>query len=180
MFVKGIIALVFLGLLVLPVSAVLFEETAGPWKVAFDLNQTLNSRNEFKEADQSGYSVWVMTLVDEKGHEIGWLSFRSFPNLQKASKDAMDGFLNIAIEGLQVTSPVKTNYLMANESARMGEGYSSISNRNWRGVTWPYKPEYDDFTGTNMTRHFVTFSSLFEEEDFDAIIKSLSLGSRLK
>jgi hypothetical protein len=55
----------------------------------------------------------------------------------------------------------------------MGEGYSSVYSRKWRGVAWAYKPTFDSFTNTNVSKHFINFDSLQDPAEFDRIVASL-------
>lgn len=155
------------------VPATTYHETAGPWIVEFDSSQSLTSRNEFEEPTESGYSYWMMYLIDEMGHEVAWFSFRSYSYPQKATSDFLDEWLDRAISVFQVTSPTKKSITIDGSQGRLGEGYSSWYSRTWRGIVYPYESYFDSFTNTNMTKHYVSFNSLLDPDDFQEIVDSL-------
>ena len=161
-------ALLFAG-----AEGTLYKKTAGPWIVEFNATPGLNLRNQDQEPTQEGYSWWMMTLIDKAGHEVAWFSFRSYSSTQKASEDFLDNMLDRAVGLFKVTSPTKTSITVEGAEGRMGEGYSSEFSRKWRGVVLPYRSQFDSFTNTNVTLHFIGFDSLQEQPEFEGIIGSL-------
>jgi hypothetical protein len=174
---KLIIFMLILGLMLSTVQALKTKETVGPWIVEFNASQSYETRTEYKEPEQSGYSVWTLYLIDEIGHEIAWFNFRSYSYPQKATKDFLDAIVDKAITVYKVTSPTKTSNVIDSTEGRMGKGYSSWFSRMWHGVAWPYKPIFDPFTSTNTTRHYIDFSSLQESAEFEAIASSLHVNN---
>jgi hypothetical protein len=172
---KLILFMLILGLMLSTVQALKNKETVGPWIVEFNSSQSYETRFEYKEPEQSGYSVWTLYLIDEMGHEVGWLNFRSYSYPQKATKDFLDAILDQAITAFKVTSPIKTSTVINSTEGRMGKGYSSWFSRMWHGIAWPYRPVFDPFTNTNTTRHYIDFNSLQETADFEAIASSLNV-----
>jgi hypothetical protein len=167
------LCILLLAMLIVSSEATILKDTAGPWTVEFNSSQSYNTRYEFQEPEQSGYSYWLLYLIDSAGHEVGWISFRSYSYPQKASKDFLDEMLNQRIKYFQVTSPTKTPATVDGTEARMGEGYSSVYSRKWRGVAWAYKPSFDSFTNTNTSKHFINFDSLQDPAEFDQIVSSI-------
>jgi len=171
----GLCILLLATTLIACTEAMKLKDTAGPWIVELNSTQSYNTRSEFQPAEQSGYSYWMLFLIDEMGHEVGWISFRSYSYPQKATKDFLDEMLNQRIKYFQVTSPTKTSSEVDGTEARMGEGYSSVYSRKWRGVAWAYKPSFDSFTNTNVTKHFINFDSLQDPAEFEQIVASLHI-----
>lgn len=168
-----LLCLLILALLLTGTEGTLYKKTAGPWIVEFNGTPGMNTRNQYQEPTQEGYSWWMMTLIDKAGHEVAWFSFRSYSNPQKASEDFLDNMLDRAVGLFKVTSPVKSSVTVDGTDGRQGEGYSSEFSRNWRGAVWPYRSEFDSFTNTNTTKHFIGFDSLQDPADFEAVTTSL-------
>jgi hypothetical protein len=169
---RFILFMLILGLMLSTVNAFKSKETVGPWIIEFNSSQSYETRYEYKEPEQSGYSVWTLYLIDEEGHEIAWFNFRSYSYPKKATKDFLDEMIDQAINAFKVTSPTKTNTVINSTAGRMGKGYSSWFSKMWHGVYWPYKPIFDPFTNTNTTRHYIDFGSLQETAEFEAIANS--------
>jgi len=170
---RVLLCLLILALLLTATEGTLYKKTAGPWIVEFNGTPGLNFRNQYEEPTQEGYSWWMMTLIDKAGHEVAWFSFRSYSNPQKASEDFLDNMLDRAVNIFKVTSPSKTSTVVDGADGRLGGGYSSEFSRKWRGVVWPYNSEFDSFTNTNVTKHFISFDSLQEQPEFEEIVNSL-------
>jgi hypothetical protein len=167
------LSILLLAMLTASTEAIVLKDSVGPWMIEFNSSERYNTRYEFQEPEQSGYSYWLLFLIDEAGHEVGWMSFRSYSYPQKASKDFLDEMLDQRLKYFQVTSPTKTSTIVDGTDARMGEGYSSAFSRKWRGAVWAYKPSFDAFTNTNMSKHFINFDSLQDPAEFDQIVNSL-------
>ncbi len=170
---KLILCMLVLMLLLSGTQASLYKKTAGPWIIEFNATPGMNARNQYEEPTEEGYSWWMMTLIDQAGHEVAWFTFRSYSNPQKASEDFLDQMLDRAIGLFKVTSPTKMSIAVDGTEGRMGEGYSSEFSRKWHGVVWPYRSQFDSFTNTNTTKHYITFDSLQEQGDFEGILNSL-------
>jgi hypothetical protein len=154
-------------------QAISYKKTAGPWTAEFNATPEMNTRNHYEEPTQEGYSWWMMTLMDKAGHEVAWLSFRSYSNPQKSSDDFLDQWLDKTIGIYKVTSPTKTSVTIDGTNGRMAEGYSSEFSRKWRGIVWPYRSYFDTFTNTNMTKHFIALDSLQDQAEFQYLVDSL-------
>jgi hypothetical protein len=170
---KLILFMLILALLLSTVHALKTKETVGPWIVEFNSSQSYETRTEYKEPEQSGYSVWTLYLIDEVGHEIAWFNFRSYSYPQKATKDFLDAIVDKAITTFKVTSPIKTSTVIDSTEGRMGKGYSSWFSTQYYIISWPYKPAFDPFTSTNTTRHYLDFNSRQDSAEFNAIASSL-------
>jgi hypothetical protein len=167
------LCLLLVALLLTSSQGVIYKKTAGPWAVEFNATPGMNTRNHYEPPTQEGYSWWMMTLIDKAGHEVAWLGFRSYSNPQKSSEDFLDQWLDNTIGIYKVTSPVKTSLTIDGTDGRMGEGYSSVFSRKWRGAVWPNHPYFDNFTNTNMSKHFIAFDSVQDQGEFQTIVDSL-------
>lgn len=170
---KAIFYLIFLSALVWPSYALSYKESVGPWTVEFNSFQNLSFEKEAGEPDSSGSSINAIYLADPQGHQLGWFAFFSYSTLMKASEENFDNILDSYTKSFKVTSPVKTTVEVDGTSGRMAEGYASDLSRKWRAVAWAYKPAFDSFTNTNMTKHYVAFNSLQDEADFKEIMTSV-------
>lgn len=168
-----ILCVLIMALLLTGTQGTVYKKTAGPWIVEFNGTPGMNFRNQYEEPTQEGYSWWMMTLIDRAGHEVAWFSFRSYSSPQKASDDFLDSMLDRAISLFKVTSPTKSSITVDGIDGRLGNGYSSEFSRSWQGVVWPYNSQFDSFTSTNTTKHFISFDSLQDQPDFEATIASL-------
>lgn len=173
---KGIIVCLILTMLLISSSvAVQYKKTAGPWTVEFNGSAGYNTRNHYEPPTQEGFSWWLMYLIDPQKHEVGWFVFRSYSNPQKATEDSMDKMLDWAMDIFKVTSPDKTTMTVDGTEGRKAEAYSSVFNRKWRGVIYPYRPTFDNFTNSNMTFHFVGYNGLQDLPEFDSIVSSMKV-----
>lgn len=153
-----------------------YIEDVGPWTVEFNSSQNLSFQKEHNPPGEDGSSVDALYLLDEVGHQLGWFAFFSYSMLMKAEEENFDNILNVYIESFKVTSPVKTSLDVDGIPGRMAEGYSSDFSRKWHGAAWAYKPFFDSFTNTEMTKHYVAFNSLQEVENFQEIISSVNVS----
>jgi hypothetical protein len=170
---RRLICLIILVFIISSTIAVPYKKTAGPWIVEFNATEGYNTRNHYEPPNQEGYSWWQMFLIDPVGHEVGWFSFRSYSNPQKASEDFLDEMLDWSMKLFKATSPTKSTINVDGTESRMAEGYASEFNRKWRGVIYPYLSSFDSFTNTNMTKHFIGFSSLQDRPEFENVTRSL-------
>lgn len=170
---KKLLCILVLVLLISTASAVIYKKTAGPWIIEMNASAGYNTRNHYEPPTQEGYSWWQMYLIDPQKHEVGWFSFRSYSNPQKATEDFMDSMLDWATQIFKVTAPTKTSITVDGTEGRMAEGYSSQFNRKWRGIIYPYRSAFDSFTNSNMTQHFIGFNSLQDPQEFQAIVDSM-------
>ncbi|MDM7935527.1 MAG: hypothetical protein QUS08_09095 [Methanothrix sp.] len=144
-----------------------YDIPAGPWVVEFNSSQRLEATAEI-----SGKG-WIITLIDGVGHEVAWFFLSSFSNLLSATDDSLDKMLDSFIESYRLTSPIKSSMIVDGTEGRYAEGYSSVEQRQWRMVLYPYRPFFDSFTGTNMSRERIGFSSIQDASGFQEIAESL-------
>ncbi len=167
---------ILLLVLISTASAASYQESVGPWTVQFNCTQNLSFLSQQNPPQQDGSSTDLLYLADEAGHQVGWFGFLNYAILMKASEENFDNILDAFITSLKVTSPSKSSIEVDGTEGRMAEGYSSDLSRKWRGAAWAYRPSFDSFTNTNMTKSYVSINCLLEQEDFEEIIGSVRIN----
>jgi len=157
-------------------EAASYRESCGPWTVQFDCSQNLSFQAEHNPPQQDGSSIDALYLADDAGHQVGWFAFFSYATLMKAGEENFDNILGAYINSFKVTSPVVSSIDVDGTEGRMAEGYSSDFSRKWRGAAWAYNSSLDSFTNTNMTKSYVAFNCLLEQEDFEQIMGSVHVS----
>jgi hypothetical protein len=157
-------------------QAASYQESVGPWIVQFNCTQNLSFLSQQNPPQQDGSSTDILYLADEAGHQVGWFGFLNYAILMKASEENFDNILDAFISSLKVTSPNKSSIEVDGTEGRMAEGYSSDLSRKWRGAAWAYRPSFDSFTNTNMTKSYVSINCLLEQEDFEEIMGSVRVN----
>jgi hypothetical protein len=164
--------LILLILFLSAAQAASYLETVGPWTVQFNCSENLSFQKEHNPPSEDGSSIDALYMLDGAGHQVGWFAFFSYAMLMKAGEENFDNILNAYLKSFKVTSPVKSSIDVDGTAGRMAEGYASDFSRKWRGAAWAYRPFFDSFTNTNMTRSYVALNCLLEQKDFEEIVGS--------
>jgi hypothetical protein len=160
-----LIGLLVFGFLGITTQAVPYQLEAGPWVVNFNSSQKLIDKNE------NVGSAELIELLDENDNRVGWISLYTYDTQMQANR-FLDKLLNISIGILQIDNATRKSVVIDRTEGRMSEGYSPEYNRICREIAYPFRAKYNNFTGTNTTKYFVTFDSLQDTDSFEEIAES--------